>query len=730
MELNLMRLDFAQVGTTNRSCMRVIPSEKIDKSKKKRPLERVVVGSQNGSVICVCRKNNDTQIIYKTLPGLPIESVCLGGAIGTLNDKVFVASGSNVRGIGKKGKQFFSFDTSMAETAKRMFIHGVDLILTGQKSVNHYHDCADANYVLCPGDITDVVCLISSAGAWSGRPFTSVVACADATIRVIEGSSIAYEVHLDSVPIALYLFMGDGGHTKQLVLYGTRDGKLGLIDLKPKEGEIKWELRTSSSGGITAIKCYPFTESDYPDIIVGKDDGVLEIYTVDSEDNATLNGVYHCEESITGVDCGRITSEEEDEIVVCTYTGWLFSLSTSKSNAATMNIKSASVNVKVQQLRSEIEELETKLNEERLRYGEMTKKGGKQSAYLPTFQIHDSFEFSPQHDAYSLTIELVIPIDFIIVQSKMPARLVEVERNASVVCQQPQSEYNPWSLLASYRCQANVTRIELRVKIDEGTHGPVVVYICPKTHPKTVQIRSYEVKPLSSHNLVHFFDISRPLNTLSFSGNFSLAEAHSWLSLIVPGVPPKPPPTDTVTVNYQSTSNAATQLQATYSRGSITFRSDSMSTIAIIRDIISEETTNRQIKVQISCDLDEATVEHCLKLMHPRMTHLLNLEKRKLMAAALKELEANSGDVSFLSEQNRKILEDHDKIFQDAEKDSIEDCNICGLYENLLLSRARLNGQNARGKTEALHALLLNNYSLEKVVAFFKSTSDETSLKY
>ncbi|ETN79137.1 hypothetical protein NECAME_18161, partial [Necator americanus] len=105
----------------------------------------IVVGSQNGCVICVCRKNNDTQIIYKTLPGPPIEAVCLGGAIGTLQDKVFVASGSNVRGIGKKGKQFFSFDTSMAETAKRMFIYGVDLLLTGQRSVNHYHDCADAN---------------------------------------------------------------------------------------------------------------------------------------------------------------------------------------------------------------------------------------------------------------------------------------------------------------------------------------------------------------------------------------------------------------------------------------------------------------------------------------------------------------------------------------------------------------------------------------------------------
>ncbi|PIO52862.1 hypothetical protein TELCIR_25825, partial [Teladorsagia circumcincta] len=54
------------------------------------------------------------------------------------------------------------------------------------------------------------------------------------------------------------------------------------------------------------------------------------------------------------------------------------------------------------------------------------------------------------------------------------------------------------------------------------------------------------------------------------------------------------------------------------------------------------------------------------------MTHLLNLERRKLMAAALKELESNSGDVSFLSEHNKKILQEHDTIFQDAEKDSIE----------------------------------------------------------
>ncbi|KJH45564.1 hypothetical protein DICVIV_08401 [Dictyocaulus viviparus] len=107
-------------------------------------------------------------------------------------------------------------------------------------------------------------------------------------------------------------------------------------------------------------------------------------------------------------------------------------------------------------------------------------------------------------------------------------------------------------------------------------------------------------------------------------------------------------------------------------KGSVLFRSDSVSTIAIIRDIISEETTKMQIKLQMSCDLNDASVEHCLRLMHPRMLHLLNLEKRKMMASALKELEANNDDISFLSEENMKILKEHDVIFQEAERDSFE----------------------------------------------------------
>uniref|UniRef100_A0A1I7WXY4 Late endosomal/lysosomal adaptor and MAPK and MTOR activator 5 n=1 Tax=Heterorhabditis bacteriophora TaxID=37862 RepID=A0A1I7WXY4_HETBA len=172
MGLNLNRTDFAQVGTTNRSCMQVIPSERIFNKKekkikkpndkvpsdstdtakisKKRPLEKIVVGSQNGSVVCVCRRNNDTQILYKTLPGPPIESVCLGGAIGTLQDKknlsiLFV---------------FFSFDTNMAETAKRMQVLKYLLIVVfyNYKFIFLY----SYNFIrICVGNFTCCVLMIS-----------------------------------------------------------------------------------------------------------------------------------------------------------------------------------------------------------------------------------------------------------------------------------------------------------------------------------------------------------------------------------------------------------------------------------------------------------------------------------------------------------------------------------------------------------------------------------------
>lgn len=55
------------------------------------------------------------QIIYKTPPGPSINCVQLGGAINTVHDKAFIATNAEVRGFGRKGKQFLIFESNISE---------------------------------------------------------------------------------------------------------------------------------------------------------------------------------------------------------------------------------------------------------------------------------------------------------------------------------------------------------------------------------------------------------------------------------------------------------------------------------------------------------------------------------------------------------------------------------------------------------------------------------------
>ena len=65
--------------------------------------------------VCVC-----VQPVFKTLPGQKVSRVDLGGALGTPQEKIFVCSGSEVRGFTKKGKQFLTFEANLTESINAM----------------------------------------------------------------------------------------------------------------------------------------------------------------------------------------------------------------------------------------------------------------------------------------------------------------------------------------------------------------------------------------------------------------------------------------------------------------------------------------------------------------------------------------------------------------------------------------------------------------------------------
>ncbi|EJW70949.1 hypothetical protein WUBG_18143, partial [Wuchereria bancrofti] len=100
---------------------------------------------------------------------------------------------------------------------------------------------------LCGDQINDVLCLPVVEGSWVGRGITPIIACNDKTIKVIEGSKLSYEIGLSDIPNVLHLFMNDGGFNKQKVLYGTKDGHLGLVDLSSESGTLIWEIPTKNA---------------------------------------------------------------------------------------------------------------------------------------------------------------------------------------------------------------------------------------------------------------------------------------------------------------------------------------------------------------------------------------------------------------------------------------------------------------------------------------------------
>lgn len=67
------------------------------------------------------------------------------------------------------------------------------------------------------------------------------------------------------------------------------------------------------------------------------------------------------------------------------------------------------------------------------------------------------------------------------------------------------------SVLATYRCQLNTVRLEMKFQVDEGIKGTLQTYITPQSKPKSCHRKTFKIKPLSLHCRVHELDENRYL---------------------------------------------------------------------------------------------------------------------------------------------------------------------------------------------------------------------------
>ncbi|KAM6953513.1 BBSome complex member BBS7 [Aplochiton taeniatus] len=712
MEINLNRVDYLQVGVTSQKTMRLLPAL------GRKATQKVAIADHDGVITCFGMKKGEAVPVFKTLPGQTIVRLDLGGALGTPQEKIFVCAGSEVRGHTKKGKQFLAFEANLTENINAMHVSGSDLFVCASYIYNHYCDCKDQDYYLSGDKINDIVCLPAAS---MGR-IVPVLACQDRVLRVLQGSELAYDIEVPGPPSVLEISNKDGGKWED-VLYGTADGKLGLVKIGESSSASKWEIdNEKKKGGVLCIDTYDILGDGVNDVLIGRDDGTVEIYGFDSSNEPTLRFEHVLSESVTSIQGGCVGKESYDEVLTATYTGWVTGLTTEPQQAEAgpgEEVKmSKETQTKVAALRAELEELQGKVLQGREKYQQTSQSSTALSA-VPVFSVNDKFTLCQDDASYSLTLEVQTAIDNLLLQSDVPIDLLDVDKNSAVVsfseCDSEQPNGN--FLLATYRCQANTTRLELKVRSIEGQYGTLQAYITPRLQPKTCQVRRYQVKPLSLHQRTHSVDQERPVNVLSLVGQFSFAEIHSWVVFCLPEVPEKTPAVENISFYFQNTF-LGTQLEATYCKGEGHFKSDNISTISILKDVLSKEATKRKINLNISYDINEESVSHTLKMIHPKLEYQLLLAKKVQIIDALKELQVHEGNADFLIPEYRSILDDSPHLLEEYKKQPAHLERLYGMITDLFIDKFKFKGQNVKTKVSLLLEIL-DNYDLNSLMDFF-----------
>uniref|UniRef100_A0A3B4ESP1 Bardet-Biedl syndrome 7 n=1 Tax=Pundamilia nyererei TaxID=303518 RepID=A0A3B4ESP1_9CICH len=691
----------SQVGVTSQKTMRLLPPLGKKATQKVSFMSHTTFGSL-------------FQPVFKTLPGQKIARMDLGGAAGTPQEKIFVCSGSQVRGFTKKGKQFLTFEANLTESINAMHVSGADLFVCASYIYNHYCDCKDQDYYLSGDKINDITCLSTE----NLTHLVPVLACQDRVLRVLQRSELAYDIEVPGPPSVLELYKEQG----EEILFGTTDGKIGLVEIGELSAATKWEIdNDKKKGGILCIDNYDIIGDGVNDILVGRDDGTVEVYGFDSSNEPTLRFEHVLSESVTSIQGGCVGKESYDEVLTATYTGWVTGLTTEPQKAEAgpgdevrMSKETQS---KVEALRAELEQLQVKVLQGREQYQQTSQSSTAVSA-VPVFSINDKFTLCQDDASYSLTLEVQTAIDNLLLQSDVPIDLLDVDKNSAVVSfSECDSEPNGNFLLATYRCQANTTRIELKVRSIEGQYGTLQAYITPRLQPKTCQVRQYQIKPLSLHQRTHSIDQERPMNRLSLVGQFSFAEIHSWVVFCLPEVPEKTPAGESITFYFHNTF-LGTQLEATYCKGEGHFKSDNISTISILSDVLSKEATKKKINLNISYEISDDSVSHTLNMIHPKLEYQLLLARKVQLIDALKELQVHEGNADFLIPEYRNILDESANLLEEYKKQPAHLERLYGMITDLFIDKFKFKGQNVKTKVSSLLEIL-DNYDLNSLLDFF-----------
>ncbi|XP_012268249.2 Bardet-Biedl syndrome 7 protein homolog [Athalia rosae] len=675
MTLSLTRIDYTAVGSTSRGTTRLLP---VLDSKQ---TQKFVVGDHDGILHIYGMKKDDLQLFFKSLPGPKISKVVLGGVLGNQKDKIFIAYESSVKGYTRKGKVFLEFDTNLLDPISSICVLGPDLVACAKDLYHRYHDCRDADAYLAGERVMDAILLPTDSSN-----VIAVLACGDSAVRVLHGGKTPTLLRLTTIPTILVAYREGDVESRDRILVGAIDGRVGLLILQnDKTLRVTW-LLNNTGAEITSLDTYEL--QDGLDIIVGRQNGIIEIFAYPEEDDSkpVLKYRHNCGESISTVIGGIVGDAGYSEVLVTTYSGRIFGLTTKPPGL----LEAGQDDGMVAKLKLEIEQLEQKIIQERESFDLVT-----DVLAPPILSVNYRMLINKEDASYTLSIELESPIDNVLLHSDTPVDLLDVESNSAVAslsaCDPKSGNY----VLATYRCQINTNRLDLRLRTIEGQPGRLQIYVTSQVQPKCCRRIQIPIPALSFHSRIHKDEntmvLGGPFNELNLRGSFTAAEIHAWLSLALPDVPERPHLENGEGFLIFTSTFVGTMLKCNYKKGTAIFMGENISSIMILRDILTGEATKRKIKLDVYCNVIEGSVSRVLDLVLPRIQAAQKLQEQIKILDALQEWELNTIPDQ-LCPRYQVLLKEETKLRSEFAKDPDMLERLYGLITDLYVDWKRAKG--------------------------------------
>eukprot|EP00277_Geminigera_cryophila_P048116 CAMPEP_0173088656 /NCGR_PEP_ID=MMETSP1102-20130122/25151_1 /TAXON_ID=49646 /ORGANISM="Geminigera sp., Strain Caron Lab Isolate" /LENGTH=812 /DNA_ID=CAMNT_0013971775 /DNA_START=73 /DNA_END=2511 /DNA_ORIENTATION=+ len=337
-EIQLYRKDLYQVTCVTGKSLGLLPP---GESKKK--CFRVVVGADNGILTCFRIKKGEAEVEF-TSGNLdyPVSRLMIGGP-SDKKDRIFFSSAQTIRGLTRKGKEFFRFNTDGAEALKGLHVEDTKIWTTGEYMFNYYIDTKDAGYFMSRDRVNDLLMqpIINAVDQ------NAILACQDRYVRVLNVNKLHYEAFVQGAVMSLSP-LKDASYNDVMtqkkdkgIIFGTDNGLIGELRMDPSSLKPGWlQQNVRGLGAVTSIVAHDLTKNGVDDIIVGRDDGEIQVYGVEDSGAQGMQPQLLLSKSVNecvqDLKVGTVSTTSFDEVLVASYSGRISSFTTEPSTDAGM----------------------------------------------------------------------------------------------------------------------------------------------------------------------------------------------------------------------------------------------------------------------------------------------------------------------------------------------------------------------------------------------------------